>query len=981
MECNKEEAIRAKVIAETKMQHKEFMSARKFILKAQKLYSNLESISQMLVVCDVHCSAEIKFKGNEIDWYEVLQIEQTADDASIKKQYRKFALQLHPDKNKFPGAEAAFKLIGEAQRVLLDRQKRSVLDVKLKSCLSNSAPSRVPQRASGNANIGAQSNPGRSSVNLTRQHQQPKQPAQSGVSNGFPTFWTVCPFCAVKYQYYREVINRPLRCHTCDKPFIAYDCGYQGASPATNLKQPTFPQQNDVPNQAARNGSFSAEHSKKEVSQKTAQSSEAGSKKGSGKRKRKQVSESSESCDTENGSNTREDEMVDEDDSIQAGQNLGCNREQIRRSERRKQRVSYNENLSDDEQSAKHPKEKKSRGLSCDAEEDDGDVMKKEESKTDEQSGLASGMNAVLKEMKREEDVGLGERLQDKIKEAINLNGTEKIVVDDGKKSFIAPNDSSSDLSSRNAPDVELFEYPDPDFHDFDEDRKEDCFAVGQIWAIYDTLEAMPRFYALIRKVFSPGFKLRITWLEPDPDDKYEIEWNDEGLPVACGKFKLGDSEYTEQQQMFSHLMDCEKGSQRNAYKVFPRKGETWALFKNWNIKWKSITDTHQNYEYEFVEILSDYNEDRGTYVAYLGKVKGYASIFCRMVKESTSTFQIPPSELFRFAYRVPSFPLTGEESEGVTKGSFELDPASLPTGLEEIDVPEELKVEAGSIDPSGLCSKPSDEIKDGIGSEASTFMDRADGEAAHLEPRDDNSGKVGEDYSAPPSPTFEDVDIPEPEFCNFEAYKSVENFQVGQIWSLYSEEDGLPKYYGQITKVVTEPSVKLQLKWLAHLPADTLQWFDKDVPICCGKFKITNDKDSYASTNTFSHQMRAEPAGKKNECHIFPRKGEVWALFKNLNPEMKCSELEHCKYDIVHVLEENDLHLKVSLLERVDGFNLVFKAQLRKGSVVTRDIRRVEQLRFSHQIPAFQLTEERGGGLRGCWELDPNALPVHYFA
>jgi curved DNA-binding protein CbpA len=29
----------------------------------------------------------------------------------IKKQYRKFALQLHPDKNKFSGAEAAFKLI------------------------------------------------------------------------------------------------------------------------------------------------------------------------------------------------------------------------------------------------------------------------------------------------------------------------------------------------------------------------------------------------------------------------------------------------------------------------------------------------------------------------------------------------------------------------------------------------------------------------------------------------------------------------------------------------------------------------------------------------------------------------------------------------------------------------------------------------------------------------------------------------------
>lgn len=52
------------------------------------------------------------------DWYKVLQIDRNDNDAIIKKQYKKFALQLHPDKNKFAGAESAFKLIGEAQRVL-----------------------------------------------------------------------------------------------------------------------------------------------------------------------------------------------------------------------------------------------------------------------------------------------------------------------------------------------------------------------------------------------------------------------------------------------------------------------------------------------------------------------------------------------------------------------------------------------------------------------------------------------------------------------------------------------------------------------------------------------------------------------------------------------------------------------------------------------------------------------------------------------
>ena len=54
MECNKEEALRAKELAEKKMQNKDFIGARKFALKAQQLYPELENITQMLIVCDVH---------------------------------------------------------------------------------------------------------------------------------------------------------------------------------------------------------------------------------------------------------------------------------------------------------------------------------------------------------------------------------------------------------------------------------------------------------------------------------------------------------------------------------------------------------------------------------------------------------------------------------------------------------------------------------------------------------------------------------------------------------------------------------------------------------------------------------------------------------------------------------------------------------------------------------------------------------------
>jgi hypothetical protein len=155
-----------------------------------------------------------------------------------------------------------------------------------------------------------------------------------------------------------------------------------------------------------------------------------------------------------------------------------------------------------------------------------------------------------------------------------------------------------------------------------------ECFFGGQVWAVYDTVDAMPRFYAQIKKVMSPGFNLQITWLEAHPDD---FEWVKEGLPVACGKFRYGKSQYSDKRLMFSHPIDLEEGGQRDTYKIFPRKGETWALFKNWDIKWKSDADSHQEYDYEFVEMLSEYAEGVGAHVTFLGKVKGSVSPFCQI--------------------------------------------------------------------------------------------------------------------------------------------------------------------------------------------------------------------------------------------------------------------------------------------------------------------------------------------------------------
>ncbi|KAL9818120.1 putative DnaJ domain, Chaperone J-domain superfamily [Arabidopsis thaliana] len=264
MESNKEEAKRALDIAEKKLSKNDYNRAKRYAKKAHRMYPNLVGLEQVLIMIDVYISASNKING-EADWYRVLGVDPLADDEAVKKRYRKLALLLHPDKNRFTGAEGAFKLVLEAWDLLSDKSQRSSYDQKRKS-------NQVKQRTSGmqktkrsstpkpepkpkptepdkpassygptptpepRPNNKPESKPKRwprpnmpepmpepdIPMPMPTRHKPKSKPDISLTTVKVGTFWTVCNRCKTYCEFMRaSCLNRTVPCPNCGKYFIA----------------------------------------------------------------------------------------------------------------------------------------------------------------------------------------------------------------------------------------------------------------------------------------------------------------------------------------------------------------------------------------------------------------------------------------------------------------------------------------------------------------------------------------------------------------------------------------------------------------------------------------------------------------------------------------------------------------------------------------------------------------------------------------
>ncbi|XP_027169287.1 uncharacterized protein LOC113768994 [Coffea eugenioides] len=251
--------------------------------------------------------------------------------------------------------------------------------------------------------------------------------------------------------------------------------------------------------------------------------------------------------------------------------------------------------------------------------------------------------------------------------------------------------------SNTEAAAIVTMDVPDPEFYDFDKDRVEKSFTKNQVWASYDNEDGMPRFYAFIHKVLSrEPFEVQISWLHSKSSSEFgPKKWVGRGFAKTCGVFRIGKYGVNKALNSFSHRVSWNKGA-KGVIQIVPKKGDVWALYRNWSSDWDELTPNDVIRQYDMVEVLQDYNEEQGVAVAPLVKTAGFRSVFHRHL-DKNKIYKIPREEMFRFSHQVASYLLTGQEAQAAPKDCRELDTAAMP--LELLQVLKEAKEgEVGKI-------------------------------------------------------------------------------------------------------------------------------------------------------------------------------------------------------------------------------------------------------------------------------------------
>ncbi|KAM1432266.1 hypothetical protein TB2_014055 [Malus domestica] len=566
MEEPEQEARRLKSVVEAKYKDSNVKSALKYAKRAERLSPSLEGISSLKII-------RTASQSPNPDWYNVLQVEPFAHTNTIKKNYKKLAFLLHPDKNPHAGSEEASKLVNEAIRFLSDKLRRKEYDMKLR---------------------------------IKIQDEKIKESGVGGLGSSMvvesDTFWTACSTCRLLHQFERRYLGHNLVCPSCKKSFKALE-----VENGENFKVRTSERLRKV--SLASKGGMSSEGLVRRVSN----SGEInGSTGGKGK--------------SANGSDAGEP----------SGWRLRRRMSSVGEAQKEKMKMKMKLKLKDknDERDKKekrerlrHDKLKKGKNL---------DVEKRAVSKKDLESDKSKGLSIEKSSM--------------------------------GSKSG----------------DLEIMVVEDSYFYDFDKDRVGRSFEKGQVWAIYDDDDGMPRLYGLIDEVVSvKPFEVKMSWLDLQNNGYEWLAFSEKmGFHVSCGRFKVSRKTSINSFNIFSHLVDCERVA-REIYCIYPKKGSVWALYSEtaFDAEGRNLSSKDKRC-CDIVVFLTAYSEMHGMSIGYLEKVDGLKTVFKIREIGSHAVRLLENSDVRLASHQIPSRKLSGDEAPNLLKDCWELDPASLPPDL-----------------------------------------------------------------------------------------------------------------------------------------------------------------------------------------------------------------------------------------------------------------------------------------------------------
>lgn len=451
-------------------------------------------------------------------------------------------------------------------------------------------------------------------------------------------------------------------------------------------------------------------------------------------------------------------------------------------------------------------------------------------------------------------------------------------------------------------------------------------FECDQVWLCYDRCTCFVK-YAHIVSVEPEQMLVKVNWYKPCPKSDKEKIWCDSGLPASCGEFVQQESALValDGPTKFSQLLFSGYGCD-SKLQVYPKKGEVWAIYKDWDFNWDLAILL--KCELYMVEVITNFSEDFGLKVVYLSRVQGTKNSFQRssqkyncLISNFHSDFSllVPPDKLYMFSRVVPVVQ---------SNGTFELDKLSVPENLSE------------DFSPVGVST--------GI--------------------------------KVPDSLAINDDLVYDCSYSNSTCQFSPRDFSEEQVWAIFSGPDSMPRSYVKIINIISETHVRVSFLEPHPMNDEEIQWIEEDLIFSCGVFR--RSADTYIMhTSNFSHIVKCDWSARKNYYRILPRKGEIWAICKSRGMKSNKAEYYRDEFRMVEILSDylsEERRINVGSLTEVEGSLTFFQRQFHDGFRLTKWITWSEMLGFSHRVPAYHVTGHEGqpGLPEVMFQLEPSALP-----